>query len=625
MCGIAGVFFAHPERPPEIAKRMNAVQRHRGPDADGCANPAGAIIGHTRLSIIDLSEGGAQPMRDPSGRFWLTFNGEIFNYRELRHDLEKSGVVFRSQSDTEVLLQLLILQGPGGIPKLRGQFAFALWDSEEQRLLCARDRFGEKPLYWAQTDRNEVVLASEARAILASGLVKEEVDPDALQLSIALLYTPPGISAFKGILTLPPGHVLTAESGKVNVQPYWEPSIATSPHRGPTAAAEIAEETLRLLKQAVKRQMVADVPVGAFLSGGLDSSTIVALAADGADGRLMTFAAGFGDLINELPFAREVAQRYGTAHHELQMDMDLGELLPVVVNVFDEPFPDSSALPTWCLARFTRQHCTVALSGDGGDEIFGGYSWYRRHLGAPPSPLKKVMAQAAKPAAEFLRRAGMGKAAARMRPWVDQANEAELRHHFSDPVARHLVAATDATRFGDAGLSVQGSTLRSLPDLIGRLNGYPHPTSGNGFTDVTRFDVLNYLPGDILVKVDRASMAHSLESRSPFLDPDLAQFVLGLHPKDRLPAAAAKSLLKASCGALWPDSLQNRSKQGFGAPMKTWLERPDVRALRDRVAASDSALRHWIPNATPDFFQKARPRLAWAVLTAGLWLEKRAS
>ena len=350
---------------------MTSCLAHRGPDAFGTVNVQGARLGHRRLSIIDLG-GGAQPMADPTERFWITFNGEIYNFRELRAILEAQGRRFRTHSDTEVLLEAYLAFGEQAPQHLNGQYAFAIWDQQERKLFAARDRLGEKPLYWARTGDGHLLIASEIKSLLASGLIQPKLDPVAVDAFLTLLYVPPDRTIYENIHTLLPAHAMAWQGGQVRQWCYWQPKYSTGDIKDPREAiAEVA----RLIEQAVHRQMVADVPVGAFLSGGLDSSTIVAYMSRHSTGPVQTFSVGFEDLIDELPYARQVAELYHTDHHELQMSMPLGELLDQMVSVYDEPFADSSNIPTYMVAQYARRSVKVVLSGDGGDELFGGYHW----------------------------------------------------------------------------------------------------------------------------------------------------------------------------------------------------------------------------------------------------------
>jgi asparagine synthase (glutamine-hydrolysing) len=617
--------------------RMAGRLGHRGPDATASVALGDCDLGHTRLSIIDLA-GGAQPMADEARRYWVSFNGEIYNYRELRKTLESHGWHFRTASDTEVLLRCYQQYGEDCVRHLNGQFAFVVWDGQQRTAFAARDRLGEKPLYWARTDEGDVVLASEIKALLASGHVRPRLDTAAVDAYLGLFYVPPDRTAYGNVFTVPPAGAIAWENGRVRQWRYWEPRYSAG---AVTDAREAVEEIRRLVAQAVRRQMVADVPVGAFLSGGLDSSTIVALMTRHTDRPVRTFAVGFGDLINELPYARAVAEAYHTDHHELQMDIPVGQLLEVMADVYDEPFADSSNIPTYLMSQFAARHVKVVLAGDGGDELFGGYDWYRALLADPADGplaapgLQILVRQARAFAWRALRRAGLPVGAYRGRA-VRSYRAAVLRRRFPDPWERHL--AVSSHLYEDRAALWGGRA----PDSAALLRSSFRPADGPRAMDrAVDFDIRSYLPGDILVKVDRAAMAHGLETRAPFLDVDLVEFVLALPWRlrftDETGHGALKPLLRRACGDLWPEALRDRPKQGFGAPIWRWTRRPDVVALLRRVTGAGSPLTHLLPGAPAalrpvieragvdgpgEDYDWAAAQRAWSLLCLGLWLER---
>ncbi|MDB5330387.1 MAG: asparagine synthase [Phycisphaerales bacterium] len=569
MCGIAVILPGSAvEVPPFAIARMTAALAHRGPDAQAVVRLPGCHLGHTRLSIIDLA-GGGQPMGDPSGRFHIVFNGEIYNYRGLRRELEAEGCAFRTHSDTEVLLQGYLRHGDRILPRLNGQFTFAIWDSAERVLFTARDRFGEKPLYWARSASGDVVIASEIKAILASGLIAPRIDPVSVDAYLGLFYVPPGRSIYANVHPLSPAHAMKWSGGEATTDCYWRPRFGGSGISEP----EAVEQIRTLLTRAVRRQMVADVPVGAFLSGGLDSSTIVALMSRESSQPAQTYAVGFGDLINELPFAREVARACHSDHHELQMDIDVPAMLSAMADVYDEPLADSSNIPTYLVAEYARRHVKVVLSGDGGDEIFGGYDWYTKLLDARPDG-----------------------------DWWE-----------------NHVASASGLLFDRSALWGDG---RQPPAAAAVREVYRPGAYVAGMDRASHFDVACYLAGDILMKVDRAAMAHGLETRAPFLDADLADFVLGLPWQMRFQGGRLKHLLREACEDLWPASVRGRGKQGFGAPVRHWLENPEVGAMWDRVTRPDSPLLALLPGL-PKVAPELRPQRKWSLLCLGLWLERR--
>ena len=581
MCGIAVILPGGAvDAPPFAIERMVAALHHRGPDEQVCVRLGGCHLGHTRLSVIDPAN-GRQPMSDSSGRYWIVFNGEIYNHADLRQDLEREGARFRTRCDTEVLLHAYLRHGRGVLPKLNGQFAFAVWDAAERSLFLARDRFGEKPLYWARTPAGHVLLASEIKAILATGLLRPRLDRLSVDAYLGLFYVPPDRSVYENVYALPPAHAATFRDNRSFERwRYWQPPFG---RHADVAEPEAVERVRQLLAAAVRRQTVADVPVGAFLSGGLDSSTIVGLMSGEATEPqpVRTFAVGFGDMINELPFARDVATRYRTEHHELQADVDVEAMLDWMLDVYDEPFADSSNIPTYLVAAHARRHVKVVLSGDGGDEIFGGYDWYR--------------------------------------PLVEGQSNA---NQSADWWERHVGGATAALTGREAlwGAGRQPPTAEVVRET------YCPGGDVRGVDRASHFDAACYLPGDILVKVDRAAMAHGLETRSPFLDVDLAEFVLGLPWRMRFRDGAVKHLLRRACGDLWPESVRRRGKQGFGAPVRHWITRPAVAALWRRVTRPSSALCALLPGVPATVAAGGiRPQRQWTLLCLGLWLERRDS
>lgn len=627
MCGIAAILGT--DIPPDSIDRMTACLNHRGPDASGIQHLPDCDFGHRRLSIIDLS-GGSQPMCDETGRYWLIFNGEIYNYRALRRTLQSAGYAFRTQSDTEVILQGYRQYGKNVVQHLNGQFAFLIWDTQERRLFAARDRAGEKPLYYAQDERGRLFFASEIKAILAAGHIKPWLDLAALDAFLALLYVPPDRTIYSNIQTLPPAHTLTWQDGQLAVERYWQPRYSCHPAQD---IREILPHLQQLIARAIERQMVADVPVAAFLSGGLDSTTIVAHMTRYTEKPVMTFSVGFGDLINELPYARAVAEQYRTDHHEMQMDIPLGDLLPQMVQIYDEPFADSSNIPTYLIAQFAAQHVKVVLSGDGGDELFGGYGWYtgllfdlrKQHTILPEMALSGLIALTYR----IMNRAGLPVTPARDAA-VFRFDRLRALYGYPDLWARHVEYRTYLKDRERANLWNALTEARHVSPV---QPAYVPDDALQGIDPAVDFDVRCYLPGDILVKVDRAAMAGSLESRAPFLDVDLMEFVLGLPWQMRFATGPAgtqhaasfrqhelKPLLKAACGDLMPASVRTRGKQGFGAPLEAWMQRPEVQTHLQRVTRTNSPLLAVLPG-TPLVLPRLDPQQQWTLLCLGLWLE----
>ncbi len=583
MCGIAGIVG---ERAATVDDRLDAVLAalaHRGPDGNGRFSAPGVRLVHTRLSIVDVA-GSPQPMTSASGRFTVVFNGEIYGYRRLRERI--AGYSFVSQGDTEAILALAET-APARLPRaLEGMFAFAVWDAEERRLVLARDRFGEKPLYYAKLADGSLAFASEIKALVAFGVVARGVDAASVSHYLHYLCSPPDRTMHAGIASLPPGCTLAWRAGEVRVTRYWDPPAPRA-----IDEAEAAAELRRLAESAVADELIADVEVGALLSGGLDSSTIVALAAR-AGASIRTFSFGFVGLKDERPFAREVAAKYATRHEETTDEAAVGELLVKMTDVYDEPFADSSNVATYLLCKSVAKHVKVVLSGDGADELFGGYDfWYQR--------------------TDERRREGAARRLAR-----SVLGDTLLRHHEQ---VRDLFPASALARCGYGAKAETSPWYRRSP-LAPRLPPEERAES------VLAADTCDYLPADILVKVDRAAMAWGLEIRAPFLHPALSDYAASLPWPLKVADGRQKRVFRRAFGELWPDSLHGRGKQGFGAPLADWLERPDVRALwGDAVASSSTPL--------AELFDRKRlhaaagaldPQQRWTLLVLALWLGRPA-
>jgi asparagine synthase (glutamine-hydrolysing) len=607
MCGIGLVIGSSLEQRERVTATLIAAQQHRGPDASGTLVAGACHLAHTRLSIIDLSN-GAQPMSSEDGRYTITFNGEIYNFRELRTELQQIGYKFHTLSDTEVILYAYIQWGESCLQRFRGMFSFAIWDSHTERLFCARDPFGEKPLYYAKFGIDGLVVASELRAIVSSKLLAPVIDLTSVDAYLALGYVPPDRTIYRDIQTLFPAHFLIWRRGEIKINRFWEPI----PHPQPFSLPDATERLRLLMQQAVERQMVSDVPVGAFLSGGLDSSTIVALMQKNSSQRVKTFSVGFGQWINELPYARAVAERYGTEHHEIDLGTpDVAALLERMSLVYDEPFADTSNIPTFLVSEFARKEVKVVLSGDGGDELFGGYSWYPPLVRSQTAPSSHVV--------WILLRLLSRAIKERNAPLKNLSIASGMAARWKDPWERCFMSGVNISEtkrqrlWGDA----RNKCSPYLPSELLRPNG-----SVSGIDRGFYFDLVGYLPGDILVKVDRAAMANSLETRAPFLDRDLAEFALSLPHDFKVSGQDTKILLKEAFHDLWPDSLRNRKKQGFGAPIQVWMELSAVQRLIKRVFSEGSPLRRLLPGVTAIDGQK-RDYQTWTLLVLGLWLENK--
>jgi asparagine synthase (glutamine-hydrolysing) len=561
MCGIAGLVTA----PGQVAdarllKAMTDILAHRGPDGDGMHLDGRVGLGHRRLAIIDLTTGD-QPMASDDGRVWVVFNGEIYNFRELRRDLESRGERFRTTSDTEVLIKAYEVYGTDCLRHLRGMFAFALWDGRRRRLFLARDRAGIKPLVYAW-DGRRLLFGSEIKALLQDPSVERDVDVDALRDYLTFLYVPSPKTIFRAIRKLPPASFLTldVDAGDLRVERYWTLEFRPDYRRG---EAETLEGLRAHLADAVRSHLVSDVPIGAFLSGGTDSGSVVALMAQATREPVRTFSIGFEEeAFDEVAYARMVATRYGTQHYEFVVKPDALAALPRLAWQFDEPFADASALPTYYVSKITREHVTVGLSGDGGDESFAGYTRYARAQ-ALHRRLDRLPARAARPllglAASLMPRGMRGQGA--------------LALLGADPVERYFRIMTGG----------RGPTLAGLlaPDLRARMAGEPDDRvfralagpapEADYVATMQRLDIETYLPEDILTKVDRTSMLVSLESRVPLLDHVLMEYAATIPSAWKLSDGQGKAVLKRVMADHLPREVLHRRKMGFGVPLGAWL------------------------------------------------------
>lgn len=603
MCGIYGIIGQGAGRFSGEMALMGESLRHRGPDQRGVHAFDGCILGHNRLSIVDLVT-GKQPMLSGDGRLGLVFNGEIYGYREIRKGLSYP---FVTASDTELILALYQRHGVGLVDRLPGMFAFALWDEEKRQLFCARDRFGEKPFYYAFGRHGEFVFASEIKGILSSGVVEPELDPEAVSFYLRHLYVHPQGTIYRNIHALPPAHRLTWCDGKVSVSRYWQQPRTAGPISLEDAAARFRE----LFRDAVKKQLVADVPVGAFLSGGLDSSTVVAVGSEFCD-RLKTFSFGFGDTVSELPYAREIAHKYGTDHVEVLDDQDIAELLLKMDQVYDEPFADSSNLLTYLIAKMAGSQVKVVLTGDGGDEMLGGYGCYKPFLYAREYGGNRKVKGAL---LHLVSRAVLRLSGNRGRSLSDSLKGISYGDKFPSVVEAHL-QQNNVFKPGDLALLGLSGTTRGC--------GKPAWASRNDVDDAIRTDLDVYLPGDILTKIDRASMANSIELRAPFLDVDLASFCISLPYALKISRQDDKILLREAFSAAWTESIRTRKKQGFGAPVGKWLKRRSVVELKESYL-NDSSRKIFglVSFERSRAFARKDNYQTWALLVLAIWMENR--
>ena len=582
MCGLVGVASRRAQTSREWLAAGNREIQHRGPDDSGEWWSAHQKVGlaHRRLSIIDLSPAGHQPMLDATGALTIVFNGEIYNYRELQAELHQLGYAFKSSGDTEVIMAAYQAWGLECLTRFNGMFAFALFDAAKQRVFLARDRAGEKPLFYHCTAET-LHFASELKALFANTALPRQINPEALDVYLGMGYVAGAQCLLDGYQKLPPAHALTfdLETGLRNVWRYWQPpqySLTTdSAH---LSDADLLIELEVLLEAAVRRQMVADVPVGVLLSGGVDSSLITAMALR-ATSKVKTFTVGFPGhgALDERQHARLIAGHFGTEHVELEAPTVSADILTRLARQFDEPIVDSSMIPTYLVSQLVRQHCTVALGGDGGDELFGGYGhynrllWMQQRLGKIPLKLRKLLALSA----ETLLPVGF-----KGRNWlqglgVDLDRGVPLIASYFDRSARRQLLPKINFSSTTNPDSFESNNALSL-DLLQRA---------------TRNDFQNYLAEDILVKVDRASMLNSLEIRAPFLDVSLIEFAYGKVPS-RLKATALdkKILLKRLTAKVLPPQFDQQRKQGFSIPLASWLKQGEFRDLFHSVLLDDSCV-----------------------------------
>ncbi len=579
MCGICGIVALHGPLADEsrvTLARMNGAIVHRGPDDEGSLLAGQAALAMRRLSIIDLAT-GKQPVHNEDGSVQVVFNGEIYNFAELRAELERKGHRFYTHSDTEVLVHLYEEEGDAFLPRLNGMFAFALWDAKRGRLLAARDRAGKKPFYYAVT-RDAFVFGSEPKALLQHPDVSRRIDQEALRRFFLFEYVPAPFSIWEGMRKLPAAHKLVLSEGRVEVAPYWDLAFAGEPE---CTRAEAPQRLLALLQEAVRRRLVSDVPLGVFLSGGIDSSTIVGLMARLVDPkRIQTFSIGFREAeFDESRWARQVASHFGTSHHEEVLSADgMADILPELAPFIDEPFSDSSIIPTYLLSKFTRRHVTVALGGDGGDELFLGYPPYQAHAIADVvERLPAFVATAGRAIAarlpasfgnmsfdfrakSFARGVGLPRGR-RHQTWMAAFTPGDLRELLVPPLGEGVEAPFD-----------------ELDERLARRH-FRHPLEAAAWLYFKY-----YLVDDILTKVDRASMAASLEVRAPFLDPEVIDFAARVPIAWKMPRLRLKGLLKEAVRGLLPREVIARGKRGFGIPMARWLAGP-LRGMMESLLA----------------------------------------
>jgi asparagine synthase (glutamine-hydrolysing) len=626
MCGLCGVLNFDGQAPvdQEGLAAMTATLQKRGPDDLGYFRSGPVGLGHRRLSIIDL-EMGHQPLSNEDGTIWIVYNGELYNYQEIRINLEKASHRFATASDTEVIVHAYEEYGVDCLKAMNGMFAFAIWDSNRRRLLLARDRLGIKPLYYAHLPQC-LLFGSEVKALLAHPQFERRLDVTALNLYLSLEYVPTPHSIFAGVNKLPPGHFLLVEGSDTRLERYWDLRLDKSEPVSTRTVAECSAEVRQLLYDAVKMELIADVPVGVLLSGGIDSSAVAAMMARASTQPVPSFSVAFDDpSFDESSHAQLVARHLGTEHHEFPLSADTAlQALPEIVAGLDEPLGDSSIIPTYCLSRFTKEHVKVALGGDGGDELFGGYSTLQAHR-----------------LANYYQRLAPGWLRQLVEPWVleklpvsfdnlsfDFKMRRFLRDYSLPPVVRHHRWLGSFTPEEKAGLlsPLAGASREEVTDLVANHAHEAH--TQDPLNQVLYCDLKLYLEGDILVKVDRASMANSLEVRVPLLNRLLVEYAAHLPHSFKLRGLTTKFLLRQALKGILPDSILKRGKKGFNAPVAKWFAGP-LKPLLEDLLSPQRLKRQGL--FQPDYVttlikeHQARHRdnrkLLWTLLAFQMWYE----
>ena len=624
MCGITGfVNSGGSAADRSILERMNETIHHRGPDEDGLYIDRNVGMAMRRLAIIDLA-GGQQPIHNSDRSKWIVFNGEIYNYQELRKGLIERGHRLYTNSDTEAIVHLYDEYGTDCVKHLRGMFAISIWDTTDNSLFLARDRVGKKPLLYSFQSNGDLIFGSEFSALLEHPAVSREVDPEAIDKYLSYSCVPAPLTAFKQIRKLEPGHWMKWKDGKIELQRYWTPNFSTKIDISEDDA--IAEAT-RILRESTKLRMISEVPLGAFLSGGVDSSTVVALMAQESDRPVKTFSIGFEEEdFSELKYAKIVADHIGADHHEFIVKPQALDILPTLVDHYGEPYADSSAVPTYYVSRETRKHVTVALNGDGGDESFAGYERYAamrlaERYNRIPAAVRKTLVElpvSRLPTSELKR--------SRIRDIKRFLRSASL-----PKVERYFQWSSAFDRESKADLYTKEfrSEVERF-DAAGVLGQWFSNANGSGIVDAAMFvDQMTYLPNDLLVKVDIASMANSLEARSPFLDHNVIEFAASLPEKMKSSGVETKSFLKKLASRLVPKEVIYRRKMGFGVPIGKWF-RGEMKAFVKEVLLSERSLERGVikPEALRRYVTEhieARQDHAfrlWALLMLELWYQR---
>ncbi len=624
MCGIVGFVKNNSHSAErEILERMNNCIIHRGPDDDGFYVNGAVGLAMRRLSIIDIAH-GKQPIHNRDKTKWIVYNGEIYNFQELRTDLEKRGHKFYTNSDTEAIIHLYDEYGADCVQHLRGMFAFAIWDEIDKSLFIARDRVGKKPLLYSHQSNGDLIFGSEFTALLAHPEISREVDTVAIDSYLSYLCVPAPLTAYKQIRKLEPAHYLIWKNGEIETKRYWLPDFS---NKIKISEAEAIEETTRILRESTRLRMISEVPLGAFLSGGVDSSTVVALMAQESAQPVKTFSIGFEEQdFSELKYAKIVAEHIGAEYNEFIVKPDALEVLPTLVEHYGEPYADSSAIPTYYVSKETRKHVTVALNGDGGDESFAGYERYAAMRIAEkyhkiPAVLRKSFFENA---VDLIPTSEIKRSRARdLKRFVKAASLPRVERYF------RWVSAIDRDSKTELYTNEFLNEIKSA-DASGFINQWFSKANGSGILDATLLtDQMTYLPNDLLVKVDIASMANSLEARSPFLDHKVIEFAASLPENLKMRRFETKSLLKKVAARLVPPEVIYRRKMGFGVPIGNWF-RTNMKDFVREVLLSEKSLSRGI--IKPEMLQKYVDEhisgkrdytyQIWTLLMLELWFQR---
>lgn len=635
MCGIVGYLNLnkhHIEEKDNHLGRMCKSIYHRGPDEEGYTVLGPCAIGMTRLSIIDVA-GGQQPIANEDESIWIVFNGEIYNFQELQKLVLERGHKLKTKSDTEAIVHLYEEFGIDCLKYLEGMFAFAIWDKNKERLFIARDRMGEKPLHWGVFN-NKLIFGSELKTILAHPDARKELDDEAMQKYLTLEYVPAPHSMFKGIHKLPPAHFMLVQNGEIHTERYWLPSTETVD----IGEEEAGKKLVELLSKSIELRLISEVPLGVFLSGGIDSSAIAALAAKNSDSAIKTFSIGFEDKsFDESSHALAVAKHIGSQHEVVTFSPSLGfETLDELWGILDEPIADASIVPTYFLSKMTKRRVTVALAGEGGDELFGGYPTYQAHKMAP---MWSILPQAVRhgvlePALSKLP-VNMNNLSFdyKVKRFIGSAAEPPVRRHLrwmgSIPMSRQEALVKEVHRALSSAV-MEEALFADLP-LVNKngLSGRNSKDILEVVNNIMRLDMTTYLPDDLLVKSDRASMAASLEVRLPFLAYPLVEFALSLPPSLKVRGMTTKYLLKKAVAPYLPPYILKRPKKGFGIPVAKWLRqefRPLVDELFSREFVENQGIFHfqYINNMLEEHMSMRvdRRKELWTLLMFQWWWRK---